>query len=224
MLQHVSFEGTAAIANWAKNKKATITTTKFYEQGWALPSPDSMDLLVVMGGPMGVHDDARYSWLALEKTFIKECIRHNRRVIGICLGAQLCAHALGAKVYQNAQKEIGWFPLHVVTPHRYISSMPDPLMVFHWHGDTYDLPAGAKHLAHSAACQNQMYVWHEQVLGLQFHLELQQENIEALITNCAEDLCVKSDTVQNPDKIRSGYGYARETVKVLNDILDRFTR
>jgi GMP synthase-like glutamine amidotransferase len=224
VLQHVAFEGLAGIDAWARRKNADITTTHFYEKNWELPPPNSMDLLIVMGGPMGAYDEALHPWLVEEKAFIKDCIKLNRRVLGICLGAQLCAEALGAKVYKNAQKEIGWFDIKTVMPHRYIAEMPEVLPVFHWHGDTFDLPAGAKLLAYSAACKHQMYVWHDQVLGLQFHMEMAAANIEALIQYCGDEIDVQSDTVQSPEKIRAGYHHISQSTPVMTAILDAFMR
>ena len=204
ILQHVPFEGPANIAVWAARRKADVSITEFYKLGWKLPLPQSMDLLVVMGGPMGVNDEAQHPWLAEEKIFLKECIRLNRRILGVCLGAQLCADALGGKVYTNPQKEIGWFPVQTAPLHRYVADFPELMTVMHWHGDTFDLPVGAKHLGYSAACSNQMFVWHEQVLGLQYHLELAPEHIEALIKHCGDELSMHCDTVQPEEKIRSG--------------------
>lgn len=108
-LQHVPFELPEHISVWAKEKGHEITGTLLYEN-YYLPELSEFDLLVILGGPMGVDDEDKHPWLVLEKHFIKEAIQHRKLVIGICLGAQLIAEILGGKVYKNHYKEIGWFP------------------------------------------------------------------------------------------------------------------
>jgi len=144
------------------------------------PVPDLADIagLIVMGGPMSANDD--HAWLRQEMDAIRQAVHRGIPVLGICLGAQLVAKALGARVYRNPEKEIGWFPLDW-TP----AAQTDGLFagfagsdtVFQWHGETFDLPAGALHLAYSGACRNQAFRAGENVYGLQFHLEVTPEMI-----------------------------------------------
>ena len=110
-LQHVPFEGLGSIETWLQSIRAAVSVTKFFEDP-TLPDPDNLDLLVVMGGPMSVNDEQKFPWLAAEKEFIRKAIEKDKAVIGICLGAQLIAGAMGAAVYPNKEKEIGWFPCH----------------------------------------------------------------------------------------------------------------
>ncbi|MCK7557005.1 type 1 glutamine amidotransferase [Chitinophaga sedimenti] len=109
--QHVPFEGLGCIADWIDRKGHQVSVTRWYA-GDAPPPHDQTDWLIIMGGPMGVYDAAQYPWLETEKAYIREAIQQGKRVLGICLGAQLIAAALGAKVYPNREKEIGWFPVH----------------------------------------------------------------------------------------------------------------
>jgi GMP synthase-like glutamine amidotransferase len=111
ILQHVPFEGLGSIESWLKKSGFKITSTRFYESA-KLPDLKTIDLLVVMGGPMSVNDEDRFPWLVAEKQFIWDAIAKSKPVLGICLGAQLIASALGAGVYPNKVKEIGWFPIH----------------------------------------------------------------------------------------------------------------
>ena len=140
-LQHVPFEGLGSIASWAKARRAQISRTRLFA-GEALPSADEIDLLVVMGGPMGVYDERDYPWLVREKEFLKQAIDTDTRILGVCLGAQLIAEVLGARIYPNDHKEIGWFPIEGVQA-AHSNSIGKVLSnageVFHWHGDTYDL-------------------------------------------------------------------------------------
>jgi GMP synthase-like glutamine amidotransferase len=143
--------------------------------------------------------------------------------LGVCLGAQLAAEALGAKVYPNPEREIGWFPVQrtpVTCP--VLLDMPPSIMAFHWHGDTFDLPPGALHLAYSEACANQAFIWRNQVLGLQFHIELSASDVESVLDNVWNDPSRVSAYVQNDEHIREGLGYADLLQPLLEGILFRF--
>ena len=154
-LQHVPFEGLGKIEEWAAKADHSIKSTRLHLHE-PLPSIDSFDTLLVMGGPMGANDDGKYRWMRGEKLLIELAIQKEKKVLGVCLGAQLLAHVLGAKVYPNSQKEIGWFPIELNPPnvrHHPLSVLPQRTTVFHWHGDTFDIPKGATHLARSRACE-----------------------------------------------------------------------
>ena len=191
ILQHVPFEGPGSIGDWLKSNRAVVTCTRFFS-GAMLPAVAEIDLLVVMGGPMSVNDEATCPWLVAEKRFIREAIEAGKAVVGICLGAQLIASALGARVYANDQKEIGWFPVYGVRANESQSwfRFPVEAPAFHWHGETFDLPDGAVHLARSAACENQAFQFGGNVIGLQFHLETTPESARALIENCRDELAL----------------------------------
>ncbi len=172
-LQHVPFEGLGSIHDWVKRRGHTLRATHFY-RGDALPVVETLDLLLVMGGPMNIYEEASYPWLKEEKRFIEQAIATGRHELGICLGAQLVADALGAKVYANADKEIGWFPVErtqATSGDCLFAALHSRLEVFHWHADTFDIPSGAVHAARSAGCAHQAFVYDERVVGLQFHLE-----------------------------------------------------
>lgn len=203
-LQHVPFEGPAAIADWADARGHVLTTTPLFD-GAAVPDPSGFEWLVVMGGPMGVHDEQDHPWLAPEKALVAESIAAGRTVVGICLGAQLIASALGARVYRNPEKEIGWMPVDLTEQgrvSRLFGTLPPRIKVFHWHGDTFDLPAGAVHLARSAACAHQAFSHGNNVLGLQFHLESTPKSVADIVANCAEDI-TPAQYVQNAERMLS---------------------
>ena len=189
-LQHVPFEGPAHLAPAARQRGMKLSTTRLFA-GEPIPGPDAFDLLAVMGGPMGVHDDAKYPWLAEEKRFIEHAIGEGKRVLGICLGAQLIADVMGARVYKNLHREIGWFPVRRTAGAGACAigrSLPESFYAFHWHGDTFDIPVGAVQIAGSDACKNQGFVWEDRVAALQFHLEATAESVVALIDNCGDEL------------------------------------
>ncbi|MEN8199869.1 MAG: type 1 glutamine amidotransferase, partial [Thermodesulfobacteriota bacterium] len=160
---------------------------------WAgdiLPAPESVTGLIVMGGPMSVHDEEQYSWMSQEKGFLHQIIKRGVPSLGICLGAQLLAHVLGAEVKGNPEKEIGWFPVRRCDgiPPSLAPVLPEEENVFHWHGETFTLPEGGVRLYSSEACVNQAFLYKEHVLGLQFHLEMTPETAAALIDNCRAEL------------------------------------
>jgi GMP synthase-like glutamine amidotransferase len=188
--QHVPFEGLGSIGAWLEHKRAQVSSTAFWN-GEAPPTTENFDGLIVMGGPMSVHDEAMYPWLREEKGAIRDAIARGKVVLGICLGAQLIAEVLGGQVTRNAEREIGWFPIeripHAAT-HALGGVLPHQEPVFHWHGETFSIPAGTTLLSRSAACAHQAFAWEDRVLALQFHLETTAESAKAMVEHCAADL------------------------------------
>lgn len=127
---------------------------------------------------MGVHDEVQYPWLKEEKKFIENLIKHNKKILGICLGSQLIAQVLGAKVYKNSYKEIGWSLVYsTLDASKDYTFIPKEFVAFHWHGDTYDLPKNATHLFYNEATKIQGFVYNQNFWALQFHLESTEESI-----------------------------------------------
>lgn len=227
-LQHVPFETPGAILDWAKSRGYEVSHTRVFLDE-PFPSALDFDLLVIMGGPMSVHDEAQYPWLPEEKTFIKNILGEDEdriKILGICLGAQLLAEALGAEVYPNRYKEIGWFPVELTKAgraHRLFRDWPPSLEVFHWHGETFSLPEGAVRLFRSEACENQAFLYEDRILGLQFHLEVTPEIVAELLEKSAQDLA-PGPYVQEPDYIKGQpelYEFCHER---LFRLLDDFVR
>jgi GMP synthase-like glutamine amidotransferase len=188
-LQHVPFEGLGAIERWAGSMGHTLSRTRLFA-GDSFPEHSEFGMLVVMGGPMGIYDEQEYPWLISEKAFIRAAIEAGKPVLGICLGAQLLADVLGARVSANREKEIGWFPVtrSDAVPNGLKGVLPERQTVFHWHGDTFGLPADAVHLYASEGCRNQAFLYNDRVLGLQFHLETTLESAMPLLKNCRHEL------------------------------------
>jgi len=189
-LQHVSFEGLGSIESVLKDKGHQLSSTQLYKDE-SLPSVNDFDWLIVMGGPMGIYDYDQYPWLSDEKRFIKAVIDADKIVLGICLGAQLIADVLGAKVSPNEHREIGWFNINRlsgVDETILANAFPEQVEVFHWHGDTFDIPEGAVSLAESEACPRQGFIFDNRVVAFQFHLEVTTESAAALIEHCGDEL------------------------------------
>lgn len=187
-------------------------------------------MLIVMGGPMSVNDDATIAWIAAEKAFIKQAIDAGKIVMGICLGAQFIASVLGATVYKNSQKEIGWFPLHKmeISPtnstslSETITLLLSNQTVFHWHGETFQLPENAVGLLSSEACVNQAFLYRDSVLGLQFHVEMDETSIDTIVDNCRAEL-IPSEYIQTEEIIKQKMEkYVEENKKLLFELLDKF--
>ena len=201
VLQHVAFEGLGSIADWLSHRKARVTYTRFFESAH-LPTLADIDLVIALGGPMSANDEEQLPWLRDEKHFVASAIAGNKAVLGICLGSQLIASALGARVYRGAEKEIGWFPVFAepAAPGAFV--FPARSEVFHWHGETFDLPGGAVRLARNAVYPNQAFQIGMRAIGLQFHLETTVESARAIMSHCADEL-VPQRFIQTPQALQS---------------------
>lgn len=247
-LQHVPFEGLGSIEPWLAAAGHEITATRLFDSA-VFPDVADVDLLIIMGGPMSANDDALLPWLALEKAFIRRVIEAEKPVLGVCLGAQLIAAAMGGRVYPNPEKEIGWLPVEgvagVVAGARIVSpseaagptdaaglvgtdaeafAFPPRLEVFQWHGETFTLPAGARLLARSEACHNQAFLLGDSVMGLQFHLETTPASVHALVENCRDEL-VSARYVQTEEQLLSAPEERYVALnRVMADVLAFLTR
>ncbi|MEI7942765.1 MAG: type 1 glutamine amidotransferase [Candidatus Riflemargulisbacteria bacterium] len=189
-LQHEEFEDLGCIRSWAESKNAHISSTKLFlnEQ---FPEVLDFDFLIILGGSMNVYEDNIYPWLAKEKVFINDVINKDISVLGICLGAQILSIVLGGEVTRNKYTEIGWFPVHIASigVNIHLSSIfSNSLDVFHWHGDTFTIPINAIKIFSSDGCSNQGFIYKENVIALQFHLETDRNSVKLLCKNCADEI------------------------------------
>jgi len=220
VLQHVPFEGPAAIADWAGARKVSVTVSHLYRKD-PLPELLEFEMLAVMGGPMSANDEAELHWLTPEIALVRDAIAAEKIVLGVCLGAQIMAKALGAKVYPGSAKEIGWFPVRrTEISHPLFAGLPAEFVAFHWHGETFDLPANAEGLASTPATANQAFAVGDRALGLQFHMEATKESVSALIENAAGEIG-HGPFEQQPDAIKAGLGHCAALRTHLTGILDR---
>jgi len=218
-IQHVEFEKPALIEDWAIEKKCSYSIVHLYKNE-QLPSLVDFDFLIIMGGSMGVYDDLKFPWIKTELEFINNSINAGKAILGICLGAQLIAAALGSKVYRGLHKEIGWFPVNFSLKNPI--DFPAKLTVFHWHGDTFDLPEKAQLIASSEAIINQAFIYKEKVIALQFHLEIKDKSVSSMIENCSADI-THGEFVQTIEKIKEGTFYIPENKKILYELLSELS-
>jgi len=189
-LYHVPFETLAHIEAWALTRNHIVSATHLYA-GESPPDLDEFDWLIVMGGPMGVYDTLEHPWLLAEEDLIRDAVAAGRRVLGVCLGAQILSRSLGGRVFKNRQKEIGWYPVQLTEEgkrHLLTRDLPSELTVFHWHGDAFDTPMDCDRLVVSEACANQMFARGTRVAGIQFHFESTAESVRAILANCGHEL------------------------------------
>jgi GMP synthase-like glutamine amidotransferase len=223
--QHLAFENPGTILDWALANNHALGYTCFHESNFSLPDIASIDALLIMGGHMNVKEEAIFPWLKQEKEFIRRAIDAGKKIIGICLGAQLVAAALGSNVFANSNKEIGFFPVHF-TPaaleHPFFSHFKNPSTVFHWHGDTFDLPPDAALIASTAVCKNQAYLIGNNVLGLQFHFEMNETVLESMLLHDGHELDGMSVFVTSKEQIRAGYLHLLQNKKDMFALLDKF--
>ena len=194
VLTHVPFEGPAQISTWlqAQGHRVTIIPVYSWPASIWIPIASRADILVVMGGPMGVYQEHQCPWLPAEVEFLADRISSGGPTIGVCLGAQLLARAAGAAVYPHRIREIGWWPVEICAGSTIgvddpasvwrdvFSKVDEHPVVFHWHGDTYDLPPGSIQIARSRGCDQQGFVIGDRIIGLQFHLEGDSRSIASM--------------------------------------------
>lgn len=220
-LQHAEHEGLGCIAPWLAQRGHRVRVTRLHA-GDDLPASDEFDWLIVMGGPMNIYEHQRYPWLIREKSLIRDVCVKNKKVLGICLGAQLLADVLGGRVTEARYPEMGWFdveivgdgdnsPVAQVFPHRFSA--------FHWHGDTYALPPDATPLMKSDACVNQAFSAGPQRLGLQFHLELTLDDARRWLERGAPE---PGRYVQSAAEMLRDPARFEATALLMHALLDRF--
>jgi GMP synthase-like glutamine amidotransferase len=219
IIQHVDFEKPGFILDWVYENNHTVSYSFLYENQ-LLPDLNDFDLLIILGGPMSVNDINIHLWLTVELEFIKKCVAQQKSILGICLGAQLIASALDAKVYKGPHKEIGWFP--VSWKYKIINDIPEESTVFHWHGDTFDVPQGARHIASTEGITNQAFIYNNTIIGLQFHLEVTPESVEFMIQNCSSEI-VQGRYIQTIEQIRANHVNIEKNKYLLFSILNNLS-
>lgn len=191
VIEHVDFEGPGLIAEWAAERGHQLTGALALSEEF--PPLEDVDLLVLMGGPMGAGETDRYPWLAAERRYVQKAIAVTR-VLGVCLGAQIIAAVAGGSVYRADHQEIGWYPLRTSESSwkdPVFGRVPDGLIAGHWHSDTFSLPGVEMPVLSSDACPNQAFTLNGgRVAGMQFHLEWTHEGLRELLSRCADEIAL----------------------------------
>lgn len=228
VLQQLAFEDLGILEPLLRERGYSIRT---WEAGEVSELPSQLgpaDLLIVLGGPIGVYEEEAYPFLREEKLLVRQWLDKDLAILGICLGAQLIAEALGAPVTPTGRKEIGYAPL-TLTPAGASSVLAplageqgEPVPVLHWHGDEFAIPAGAKRLAETAGFPNQAFSVGEKVLALQFHLEADYQRIERWLVGHSGELSAAGidPTTIREDARRYGPRLAVAAGAVFNGWLD----
>ena len=220
-LQHAEHEDLGCIAPWLAARDAQVSMTALWNGG-TLPALDDIDALIVMGGPMNIHEHDEHPWLVPEKAFIRAAIDRGLPVLGICLGSQLIADVMGGPVTRNAHSEIGWFDVELNADGRrehLFAGWPDRFCAFHWHGDTFAIPPGATNLMRSEACAHQGFVLGHRVVGLQFHLEVTAADARVWFEHGVPR---PRQYVQTPEFILSDLERFAENNRLMTALLDRW--
>jgi GMP synthase (glutamine-hydrolysing) len=181
VIRHLAFEDLGSLANVLKQQDYKVTYVEAGLDSLAEIDPLTPDLLVILGGPIGAYDEQDYPFIIDEMRLLERRLASDLPTLGICLGAQLMARTLGAKVYPGKEKEIGWSPLELSNAgmHSALADLGiEHTSVLHWHGDTFDLPINSTLLASSAKYQNQAFSWGKSGLALQFHPEVTASGLE----------------------------------------------
>jgi GMP synthase (glutamine-hydrolysing) len=189
IIKHVDIEGPGLIENCLKQENILFQILNL-NSNIHLPKLDDFTYIVILGGPMNVYEEDRYPFLRDEDLFIKEAIQRGKTILGICLGAQLIAKALGAKVFKAPAKEIGWYDVSLTkigSQDPLFSILPKTFPVFQWHEDTFEIPHGATLIATSSLVPHQAFRYGDNAYGLQFHLEVTEEMIQEWMETYEEE-------------------------------------
>ena len=225
LLQHDPLDGPGALLEWAGSRGHQVSTSLIC-QGEPLPPLDSFDFLVSLGGPMGAYEEEKYLWLAAEKEYLRQAVASGKKILGLCLGCQLLADALGGKAFRHTCKEFGWQPIDPLPSGASLFGTTEVFKAFQWHGDTYSLPPGAVQLARNAAAEQQAFLLESEsggkVLGLQFHLEWTEQMARESLAEPGV-APVASPFVQTPQEILSDLALFDTAKSRFFAMLDRFT-
>lgn len=225
VFQHVAHEGPGLLAEWAAARGHKLRQKPVFEGGEALTALAEGEGLILLGGPMSVHDAATLPWLAAEKAVVRAGVAAGRPVLGICLGAQVLAEVLGGEVSDGPELEIGWFPVRLTTEAQQLPLLapaPAEITVLHWHGETFSLPPGAVPLGSSVGCNNQGFVWQDKAVGLQFHPEINADLLAEMLRHEGHELTGGGRFVQSADELTAGLAAHGAGVRVwLFGVLDR---
>lgn len=223
IFQHVDFETPGFIESWLIQNGHKISFSYFFQEDYLLPELNDFDALIILGGPMSANDEDKYLWLKEEKLFIKESILHDKKIMGICLGSQILAESIGAKILSADHEEIGWYavsPTEECTKIEWFYNLfKDNPVVFHWHGEKFAIPKNVcANLLSSTSNSNQAFLYNGNAIGLQFHLEVNEKTILMMLENCKKELTV-AKYIQSEQMILEGISFSLQCNHIMSEIL-----
>ncbi len=186
-IRHVKHEHLGIIEDFLRERKLTFRYIDVAEQKTDEKLVEQSDILVVLGGYMGVYEADKFKFLKTSFDIVERFLKENKKILGICLGSQILAHVLGEKVFPGGKKEIGFYEVFKVEDDKLFSDFPDSFIAFHWHGDTFYLPKGAKRVFSSKLYENQGFIYGNAV-GLQFHVEVNRDMVFDWAKNSEDEL------------------------------------
>ena len=215
ILQHTASTPPGSTIEWLESENIPFTITQFFKPNPVVPSLDSFDLLIICGGEMNVDEENKYSWLRPEKKLIKSALEKNKKVVGLCLGGQLMAEALGAHVGKHKTWEVGWWPVELNFPGFLKANPLNILTPFQYHGYSFETPKGAICFASSKACENQAFLWGQNAVGFQFH----PESTKAWVVECSQEKLPSGPFVQSAQQMIDGNQFQPELQRWYFDVL-----
>lgn len=223
LLQHLIYDDTLFFVTWMKRNGHMYEILRPAEPDVIYPNVEDVDMLIVLGGAMGVYQEDEYPWLVGEKGFLRQALKAEKLVFGVCLGAQMIADVMGVAVKRHLHKEIGWHSIERTGEHPLLAGLPQHFHSFQWHGDTFAIPEEAIPLARSAACSHQAYAIGDRILGLQFHLETSPACLEQMVTDWASEL-VDAPFIQRAEQMKEEAYRAVASERMLHGILDQYAK
>lgn len=224
-LQHSPVAQLGTIEKWAIDRGHKVTSTSLWIPDYKMPAVGDFDWLVVLGGPLKIDDPSACAWVVQERALVKDAINKGLVVIGISVGAQILASAIGARVKKSAHHEIGFFPITFTPAARDVFPfLPESSTVMHGHTDTFDIPISAIHLASSVACENQGFLMNNRLLGLQFHLEWDEDCMEKAMPALCETITSGPFVQSVPTILKGSEVHALEMAKLLFQLLDAMVK
>ena len=221
LFQHAASEGPGRVASWLEERGAQLEVVRW----WESPAPKATAHwagVVILGGAMNIYQHRDHPWLVEEKRLLGQLLARNLPILGICLGAQLLADQLGSRVVQNAEQEIGWWPVRFTDEARRVfPHLPSDCTVLHWHGDTFALPPESIRLAESTACGEQGFVWRDRVVGVQFHPEVNTALLEDFCGEGGEAWPTGSFVQSRATLLQDGPRHFAQAQGLLDGLLDR---
>ncbi|HEY1802407.1 MAG TPA: type 1 glutamine amidotransferase [Terriglobales bacterium] len=208
VLQHARSEGLGTIEDALRGSGHSFKYLRTFEGETIPKNAGNLSGLVIMGGPMGVYEHAKYPFLKDEMKLIESFLKEGKPILGVCLGSQLLASALGAEVKKGPRKEIGWYQIHLnanAWEDRLWKGQPRSFTAYHWHGDIFDLPTDAVPLASSDLTALQAFRHGENIYGLLFHMEVTREQIQTMLQEFSEEIA--QEKLDGPGILASGASY-----------------